>query len=249
MELDFEKENGLIPAIVQDARQRRSADARIHEPRGARADAEDRLRHVLQPLAQEAVDQGRDQRPEAACCASCASIATWTRCWCASELDGGAVCHEGYRSCFFRRIDRDGEAKVVAERVFTPEELYGKGSKKVMSAPETRHSQGQPAGFDGRALRQGRLAHFRQLAQLLSRHRRSRNRMHAGARAGNGALRRKRRARRRPHGQGLDSRDRRGRAGSRRAGLFEDEPRPRALGAGRGRGFRRSKPCATSKEK
>ena len=43
---------------------------------------------------------------------------------------------------------------------------------------------------------QGRLAHFRELAQLLSGHRRSGNRMHDGARAGNGAVRGKRRARR-----------------------------------------------------
>ena len=46
-----------------------------------------------------------------------------------AELDGGAVCHEGYRSCFFRQMDRAGEAKVVAEQVSTPEELYGKGKK------------------------------------------------------------------------------------------------------------------------
>ena len=46
------------------------------------------------------------------------------------ELDGGAVCHEGYRSCFFRRIGEDGEATVVAQRVFAPEELYKKGTKE-----------------------------------------------------------------------------------------------------------------------
>jgi phosphoribosyl-AMP cyclohydrolase len=45
------------------------------------------------------------------------------------ELAGGAVCHEGYRSCFFRRLDADGDATVVAERVLSPEELYGKGTK------------------------------------------------------------------------------------------------------------------------
>ena len=45
-------------------------------------------------------------------------------------LEGGAVCHEGYRSCFFRRIGRDGAATVVAERVIAPEDLYGKGTKR-----------------------------------------------------------------------------------------------------------------------
>ena len=38
---------------------------------------------------------------------------------------GGAACHEGYKSCFFRRADRQGW-HVVAERVVDPEHLYGK---------------------------------------------------------------------------------------------------------------------------
>lgn len=41
------------------------------------------------------------------------------------EQVGGAACHEGYASCFFREIDpASGEAKVVAERVFDPEQVY-----------------------------------------------------------------------------------------------------------------------------
>lgn len=40
---------------------------------------------------------------------------------------GGAACHEGYRSCFFRRIDpATGEVETVGERVFDPAEVYGK---------------------------------------------------------------------------------------------------------------------------
>ena len=38
---------------------------------------------------------------------------------------GGAACHEGYRSCFFREVDTDsGEASVIAERVFNPDDVY-----------------------------------------------------------------------------------------------------------------------------
>jgi len=41
---------------------------------------------------------------------------------------GGAACHEGYRSCFFRKIDpATGEVEVVGERVFDPNEVYKKG--------------------------------------------------------------------------------------------------------------------------
>jgi phosphoribosyl-AMP cyclohydrolase len=40
------------------------------------------------------------------------------------EQIGDAACHEGYRSCFFRKVE-DGELKVVGERVFDPKEVYG----------------------------------------------------------------------------------------------------------------------------
>ena len=35
----------------------------------------------------------------------------------------GPACHEGFRSCFFRRIAEDG-LEVVAERIIAPEEIY-----------------------------------------------------------------------------------------------------------------------------
>jgi phosphoribosyl-AMP cyclohydrolase len=40
---------------------------------------------------------------------------------------GGAACHEGYRSCFFRRIDPEtGEVRIEGERMFDPAEVYKK---------------------------------------------------------------------------------------------------------------------------
>ena len=38
---------------------------------------------------------------------------------------GGAACHEGYKSCFFRQVEGDG-LKVIAERVFDPKAVYKK---------------------------------------------------------------------------------------------------------------------------
>ena len=38
---------------------------------------------------------------------------------------GGAACHEGYRTCFFRRLDPGtGEVSVVGDRVFDPADVY-----------------------------------------------------------------------------------------------------------------------------
>lgn len=36
---------------------------------------------------------------------------------------GGAACHAGYKSCFYREITPDG-VKVVGQRVFDPDEVY-----------------------------------------------------------------------------------------------------------------------------
>jgi phosphoribosyl-AMP cyclohydrolase len=40
------------------------------------------------------------------------------------EQQGGAACHEGCRSCFYRRIERDGSLAITEERVFDPNDVY-----------------------------------------------------------------------------------------------------------------------------
>jgi len=37
---------------------------------------------------------------------------------------GGAACHTGFRSCFYRRIEGK-ELATVGEKVFDPREVYG----------------------------------------------------------------------------------------------------------------------------
>ena len=40
---------------------------------------------------------------------------------------GGAACHEGYRSCFFRQVNvESGGFDTIGERVFDPKEVYKK---------------------------------------------------------------------------------------------------------------------------
>ena len=38
---------------------------------------------------------------------------------------GKAACHEGYQSCFFRKVTPDG-VEIVGERIFDPKEVYKK---------------------------------------------------------------------------------------------------------------------------
>ena len=40
------------------------------------------------------------------------------------EQIGGAACHQGYESCFFRQVDGDGNLQVVGKRIFDPQAVY-----------------------------------------------------------------------------------------------------------------------------
>ena len=129
MELDFEKENGLIPAIVQDAGNgeilmlgfmNREALAKTQQTGFVTFFSRSR-----QKLWTKGETSGQKLLLRELL-VDCDLDALLVR----AELEGGAVCHEGYRSCFFRRLAPDGSAAVVEQRVIAPEELYGKGTKQ-----------------------------------------------------------------------------------------------------------------------
>jgi phosphoribosyl-AMP cyclohydrolase len=128
MELDFKKENGLIPAIVQDDKNgevlmlgfmNREALAKTQET--GYVTFYSRSRKKLWTKG-ETSGHKRLRREIRVDCDRDALLVRVT-------IEGGAVCHEGYRSCFFRSIARNGEASVVAERVISPDELYGRAKK------------------------------------------------------------------------------------------------------------------------
>jgi phosphoribosyl-AMP cyclohydrolase len=128
MDLDFAKENGLIPAIVQD-----DANDEVLMLGFMNREALERTRATgfvtfysrsRQKLWTKGESSGqkmllRELRVD------CDQDALLVRV----ELSGAAVCHEGYRSCFFRRLEKEGDAAVIAERAFSPAELYGEGKK------------------------------------------------------------------------------------------------------------------------
>ncbi len=52
---------------------------------------------------------------------------------------GDAACHEGYKSCYFRRLQPDGSYQTIAERVFDPTLVYAKA--KVPSNSQNKEHQ------------------------------------------------------------------------------------------------------------
>jgi phosphoribosyl-AMP cyclohydrolase len=128
MELDFAKDGGLIPAIIQD-----DFSGEVLMLGFMNREALERTRATgfvtfysrsRQKLWTKGESSGqklllRELRVD------CDQDALLVRV----ELSGSAVCHEGYRSCFFRRFEKNGDVAVIAERVFSPAELYGEGKK------------------------------------------------------------------------------------------------------------------------
>jgi phosphoribosyl-AMP cyclohydrolase len=42
------------------------------------------------------------------------------------EALGPGVCHDGYQSCFYRKLEKDGSWTVTEERAYDPKAVYGK---------------------------------------------------------------------------------------------------------------------------
>ena len=124
MQLDFQKSGGLVPAIIQDERTGdvlmlgfMNASALSETQRTGEVVFFSRSRNKLWKKGESSghVLKVREVRVD------CDSDALLVRV----EPTGPGVCHEGYRSCFFRSMDADGNAAVIAERVFDPEKIYG----------------------------------------------------------------------------------------------------------------------------
>jgi phosphoribosyl-AMP cyclohydrolase len=124
IQLDFDKQGGLVPAIVQDA-----DDGTVlmvaymneasfkHTLDTGKATYWSRSRNELwvkgessgnvQEVVEVLVDCDHD------------TVLLKVR------QGGGAACHVGYRSCFYRTV-RNGKLEINSERVFDPDEVYKK---------------------------------------------------------------------------------------------------------------------------
>jgi phosphoribosyl-AMP cyclohydrolase len=124
MEIDFQKSGGLVPAIIQDERTGdvlmlgfMNPESLAQTKRTGEVVFFSRSRNRLWKKGESSghVLRVREMRVD------CDADALLVRV----ESAGPGVCHEGYRSCFFRKLEPDGSAAIIAERTFTPEKVYG----------------------------------------------------------------------------------------------------------------------------
>jgi len=120
-------EKGLIPTIVQDADTGQVLMFAYMNEEALRKTLETGLVHfwsrTRQKLWQKGEQSGHTQQVVEVRCDCDPPDALLVRV----QQKGGA-CHQGYRSCFYRRLDPEGEATVVGQRVFDPEEVYKRQS-------------------------------------------------------------------------------------------------------------------------
>lgn len=124
MEIDFGKLNGLVPAVVQESatgevlmvgfmnqealtETMRSGDVTFYSrSRQKLWKKGETSGHVLR-LVELLVD--------------CDADTVLARV----EMRGPGACHEGYRSCFFRRMGAEGSVATTQTRAFDPAAVYG----------------------------------------------------------------------------------------------------------------------------
>lgn len=128
IQLDFNKAGGFIPAIIQD---HRSAEVLMLGFMNPQSLAEtQRLGEVVffsrsrNKLWRKGESSGHVLKVREVLL-DCDADALLVRV----EAVGPGVCHEGYRSCFFRRLSQNGEASVIAEKNFDPSAVYAEEKK------------------------------------------------------------------------------------------------------------------------
>jgi phosphoribosyl-AMP cyclohydrolase len=122
--IDFEKAGGLVPAVAQDADTGQvlmlawmNREAFEETRRTGRACYWSRSRGRLWRKGEESGHVQEVREILIDCDADTVLLKV--------RQVGGAACHEGYASCFFRKLEGDG-LTVVGERLFDPKQVYRK---------------------------------------------------------------------------------------------------------------------------
>jgi phosphoribosyl-AMP cyclohydrolase len=122
--IDFDKAGGLVPAIAQDADTGRvlmlawmNRDAYDETLRTGRACYYSRSRGKLWRKGEESGHVQEVRGVYVDCDADTILLRV--------HQVGGAACHEGYASCFFREVTAAG-ARVADAKVFDPKTVYKK---------------------------------------------------------------------------------------------------------------------------
>ncbi len=124
VELDFDKGGGLIPVIAQDCDTGEvlmlaymNRDAWVKTLETGKATYWSRSRNSLWLKGETSGNFQKVREIFVDCDMDTVVLKV--------DQQGGAACHTGYRSCFYRKVSGGG-MEIVGERVFDPEKVYKK---------------------------------------------------------------------------------------------------------------------------
>jgi phosphoribosyl-AMP cyclohydrolase len=128
VEIAFQKSGGLVPAIIQDSSTGQvlmlgfmNDEAFAETRRTGEAVFFSRSRNRLWRKGESSGHVLRVKEIRIDCDADALLLRV--------EPLGPGVCHEGYRSCFFRRIEENG-VRTVDEQTFDPAKVYAPGAER-----------------------------------------------------------------------------------------------------------------------
>jgi phosphoribosyl-AMP cyclohydrolase len=128
VDIAFEKGGGLVPAIVQDGRTGEvlmlgfmNAEALAETQRTREAVFFSRSRNRLWKKGETSGHVLRVVEMRIDCDGDALLLRV--------EPAGPGVCHEGYCSCFFRRIEENGGVRTIEKRTFDPDKVYAPGAQ------------------------------------------------------------------------------------------------------------------------
>ena len=125
IELDFSKGNGLLPAIVQEYNSGEVLMLAYMNSESWEKTLQTGEVHYWSRTRQEIWHKGESSghiQKIREIYVDCDNDTVLLRV----EQVGGAACHTGYKSCFHKKIDRNGEESIVGKKIFDPERVYKK---------------------------------------------------------------------------------------------------------------------------
>ena len=125
IELDFSKGDGLLPAIVQDYKTGKVLMLAYINKEAWEKTLETGEAHYWSRSRKELWHKGGTSGNVQKIKAIFVDCDNDTVLFQVEQI-GGAACHMGYESCFYKKVKRDGTYKIVGEKIFDPKEVYKK---------------------------------------------------------------------------------------------------------------------------
>jgi phosphoribosyl-AMP cyclohydrolase len=123
IELDFSKGDGLLPAIAQDYKSGKILMLAYINKASWEKSLETGEVHYWSRSRREIWHKGETSGHVQKIKEIYADCDNDTVLFKVEQL-GGAACHIGYESCFYKRVDNKGRETIVGKKVFDPEKVY-----------------------------------------------------------------------------------------------------------------------------